>query len=527
MTKNMRTPAPPVAPKIPVTDTRHAIDADIRTYLEAENAFTVATMADTDKFQEVLFEEMKGRIKEDDSSVPAPDGPFSYYTRYITGGQHPLFCRCLIEGGDDKVLIDGNALAEPHAYFRIGGVAHSPDHRLVAYASDTKGSEYYAVRVLDIETGEEIGKPIPDTSGGALWANDGKTLFYSRLDENHRPRQIFRHALGSSPEEDVLVYEESDPGFFVGVGMTQSRKFIVIDIHDHQTSEVRLLDANSPEAEPQLVAKREVGHEYSVEHHGGDLIILTNCDGAEDFKIIKTPLSDLDRKSWQEIEPHRSGRLILNTFPYKNHLIRLEREDGLPRIVIRQFGDGSEHSISFDEDAYSLGVSAGYEYDTCQLRFTYSSMTTPTQIYDYDVTTRMRELRKTQEVPSGHDPSSYVTRRIMAPAHDGEEVPVSLLYAKDTALDGSAPLLLYGYGAYGISIPASFNTSCLSLVDRGFVYAIAHIRGGKDKGYDWYKQGRASAKTNTFKDFISAGEYLAREGFTSRGRIVAHGGSAG
>ena len=551
MTKNMRTPAPPVAPKIPVTDTRHEIervdkyawlraenwqevmrdpsvlDADIRTYLEAENAFTVATMADTDKFQEVLFEEMKGRIKEDDSSVPAPDGPFSYYTRYITGGQHPLFCRCLIEGGDDKVLIDGNALAEPHAYFRIGGVTHSPDHRLVAYASDTKGSEYYAVRVLDIETGEEIGKPIPDTSGGALWANDGKTLFYSRLDENHRPRQIFRHALGSSPEEDELVYEESDPGFFVGVGMTQSRKFIVIDVHDHQTSEVRLLDANSPEAEPQLVAKREVGHEYSVEHHGGDLIILTNCDGAEDFKIIKTPLSDLGRKSWQEIEPHRPGRLILNTFPFKNHLIRLEREDGLPRIVIRQFDDGSEHSIDFDEDAYSLGVSAGYEYDTCQLRFTYSSMTTPTQIYDYDVTTRERELRKTQEVPSGHDPSHYVTRRIMAPAHDGEEVPVSLLYAKDTALDGSAPLLLYGYGAYGISIPSSFNTSCLSLVDRGFVYAIAHIRGGKDKGYDWYKQGRASAKTNTFKDFISAGEYLAREGFTSRGKIVAHGGSAG
>jgi oligopeptidase B len=551
MTKNKRPPEPPVAPKLPHIDTRHGVervddyawlraenwqevmrdpsvlDADIRTNLDAENAYTKAVMTGTGKFQDVLFEEMKGRIKEDDSSVPAPDGPFAYYTRYVTGGQHPLFCRRLKQGDDDQVLIDGNTLAEPHAYFRIGGVWHSPNHSMVAYASDTNGSEYYAVQVLDIKTGEEIGEPIPDTNGNAVWANDGKTLFYSKLDENHRPRRIYRHTLGTLPEEDVLVYEESDPGFFVGVGMTQSRAFIVIDIHDHQTSEVRILDANAPESVPRLVSPREVGHEYSVEHHGEDLIILTNCDGAEDFKIVKAPLSGMGRESWEEIEPHRPGRLILDTFSYKNHLIRLEREDGLPRIVIRQFDDGSEHAIAFDEDAYSLGVSAGYEYDTCQLRFTYSSMTTPAQVYDYDVTTRERDLRKTQEVPSGHDPKDYVTRRIVAPAHDGEDVPVSLLYHKETPLNGTAPLLLYGYGAYGISIPASFNTSCLSLVDRGFVYAIAHIRGGKDKGYSWYRQGRGPDKTNTFRDFISAGEHLAREGFTSRGRIVAHGGSAG
>ena len=551
MTKNKRPPAPPVAPKLPHIDTRHGVervddyawlraenwqevmrdpsvlDADIRANLDAENAYTKAVMAGTGKFQDLLFEEMKGRIKEDDSSVPAPDGPFAYYTRHITGGQHPLFCRRLKQGDDDQVLIDGNVLAEPHAYFRIGGVSHSPDHAMVAYASDTNGSEYYAVRVLDIETGEEIGEPIPDTNGGAVWTSDGKTLFYSKLDENHRPRQIYRHTLGTSPEEDVLVYEESDPGFFVGVGMTQSRAFIVINIHDHQTSEVRILDVNTPESEPILVASREVGHEYSVEHHDEDLIILTNYDGAEDFKIVKTPLSGMGCESWEDIEPHRPGRLILDAFPYKNHLIRLEREDGLPRIVIRQFDDGSEHAIAFDEDAYSLGVSAGYDYDTCKLRFTYSSMTTPAQVYDYDVTTRERVLRKTQEVPSGHDAKDYVTRRILAPAHDGEEVPVSLLYHRDTVLDGTAPLLLYGYGAYGISIPASFNTSCLSLVDRGFVYAIAHVRGGKDKGYSWYRQGRGRDKTNTFRDFISAGEHLAREGFTSRGRIVAHGGSAG
>lgn len=551
MDKKTNLASPPVAEKRPVRDTRHGIErvddyawlradnwqeamrdpsvlaTDIRAYLEAENDYTAAMMANTEQLQETLFKEMKGRIKEDDSSVPTPDGAYDYFTRFITGGQHPLFCRRPRDGDGDQVLIDGNKLAEPHSYFRIGGVSHSPDHKLVAYASDTNGSEYYTVRVLDAESGEETGKPIPDTSGGAVWANDGKTLFYSRLDDNHRPRQIFRHTLGTSSEDDVLIYEDEDPGFFVGVGTTQSHKFLIIDSHDHQTSEIRILDADNPTVEPILVAPRETAHEYSVEHHGDDLIILTNCDGAEDFKIVRAPLDAPERENWTAIEPHRPGRLILDVVTYKNHLIRLEREDGLPRIVIRDLNDSSEHAIAFDEDAYSLGLSSGYEYDTTTLRFTYSSMTTPMQVFDYDVKTRKRVLRKTQEVPSGHDPDEYVTRRVMAPAHDGEEVPVSLLYRKDTALDGSAPLLLYGYGSYGISIPASFNTNCLSLVDRGFVYAIAHIRGGKDKGYRWYKGGRTSAKSNTFKDFISTGEYLAEEKFTSRGRIVGHGGSAG
>lgn len=544
-------PLPTAATKRPVRDTRHGIERvddyawlradnwqevmrdpsvlsdDIRQFLEAENDYTAAVLADTEALQEKLFAEMKGRIKEDDSSVPANDGPFSYFTRYVTGGQHPLFCRRPRDRGEDVVLIDGNALAEPHAYFRIGGVTHSPDHSLLAYASDINGSEYYTVRVLDIESGKEVGEPIPDTNGGAVWAKDGKTLFYSRLDDNHRPRQIYRHTLGTPPAEDVLVYEDPDPGFFVGVGITQSDAFIVIDSHDHQTSEIHVIDADDPHLEPVLIAARETGHEYSLEHQGDNFIILTNCGGAEDFKIVFAPVDKPGREHWQDIEPHREGRLILDVVTFKDHLIRLEREDGLPRIVIRDIDSGDEHAIAFDEEAYSLGLSAGYEFDTTNLRFTYSSMTTPSQVFDYDVTTRERTLRKTQEVPSGHDPDDYVTRRVMALAHDGETVPVSLLYRTDTQLDGSAPLLLYGYGSYGISIPASFNTNCLSLVDRGFVYAIAHIRGGKDKGYRWYKEGRTTAKINTFRDFISAGEYLAKEKFTSRGRIVGHGGSAG
>ncbi|HET9574231.1 MAG TPA: S9 family peptidase, partial [Methyloceanibacter sp.] len=305
------------------------------------------------------------------------------------------------------------------------------------------------------------------------------------------------------------------------------RRYLLLSVHDHETAEISLIDAVDPSAPPLLVAPRKAKHDYSVEHHDGRLIILTNSGGAEDYRIVEAPVETPGPEHWREIEPHRPGRLILDVVAYKDFLVRLEREDGLPRIVVRRFADGEEHEIAFDEEAYSLGLSAGYEYDTPTLRFTYSSMTTPAQVFDYDMEARSRTLRKTQEVPSGHDPSLYVTRRVMAPAKDGETVPVSLLYHKNTKLDGSAPLLLYGYGAYGMTIPAGFSTNALSLVDRGFVYAIAHVRGGKDKGYRWYKAGKREKKVNTFTDFIAAGEFLAEQRFTARGRVVAHGGSAG
>jgi oligopeptidase B len=298
-------------------------------------------------------------------------------------------------------------------------------------------------------------------------------------------------------------------------------------VHDHETSEVRLLDIKNPFAPPRLVSARESEHNYSVEHHGDRLIILTNSDSAEDYRIVEASVESPGREHWREIEPHRPGRLILQIVAFKNHLVRLERENGLPRVNIRSFADGAEHEIDFAEEAYALGISPGYEYDTNTLRFTYSSMTTPAQVFDYDMQTRERALRKTQEIPSGHDPTNYVTRRIVAPAEDGESVPISLLHRTDATLDSSTPLLLYGYGAYGISVPASFSANALSLVDRGFVYAIAHVRGGKEKGHHWYKEGKREKKVNTFADFIAAGNYLARAGFTSRGRIIAHGASAG
>ncbi len=505
------------------------LSADIRNYLEAENAYTEDKLGHTGKLQEALFEEMKGRIKEDDSTVPSPDGDFAYYVSYVTGGQHPRFCRQGRDGSDEQIMLDGDALAEGKAYFQFGGASHSPDHKLLAWSCDEAGSEYYTLRIRDLSTGENLSDEVKDVAGGGVWSQDVKAVYYAKLDENHRPSRVYRHVLGTSQKEDELLFEESDPGFFVGIGTTQSDRFVIVSAHDHQTSEVYLLDAEAPDAQLQLISERETEIEYNIEHQGERLIILTNADDAEYFKIAEAPVSAPGRENWSDLVPHKPGRLILSVTAFKSFLVRLEREDGLPRIVITETSTGDEHAISFDEEAYSLGLSAGYEYDTETVRFTYSSMTTPAQVYDYNMRTRERVLRKSQEVPSGHDPADYVTRRIMAPSHDGALVPVTILHHKDTTLDGSAPCHLYGYGAYGAAMPAGFSTTILSLVNRGFVHAIAHVRGGKERGYGWYKAGRLENKSNTFKDFIAAAEALcsSEHQYTSPGRIIARGGSAG
>lgn len=508
-------------------DGRAALSPDIEAYLDAENAYQDAIMAPTKELQDKLFAEMRGRIKEDDSSVPSPDGDYLYGLKYVTGGQHPKFTRSKRDGSGEEILLDGDKEAEGKAYFKFGGAGHSPDHKLLAWGYDDKGSEYFTVRIRDLTTGEDSATRIEDTGGGGVFSACSKYLFYVRLDANHRPSKLFRHEIGTDPAKDVLVYEETDPGFFMGVGKTQSGDTILIDIHDHETSEVWTIPADQPLAEPKLVAPRETGIEYSLEDNGDLFYILTNAGDAEDFKIVTAPKAAPSKDNWTDLVPHTPGRLILSHVVYKTFMTRLERDNGLPRIVIRRLADNIEHAIAFDEEAYSLGLSDGYEFDTRTIRFTYSSMTTPAQVYDYDVETRERVLRKEQEVPSGHDAALYVTRRLQAPAADGETVPVSLIYRKDTPLDGSAPCLLYGYGSYGISIPASFNTNALSLVDRGFVYAIAHIRGGKDKGFRWYKNGRREDKKNTFTDFIAAARHLVAEKFTAHDRIVAQGGSAG
>ncbi|HEX4552551.1 MAG TPA: S9 family peptidase [Xanthobacteraceae bacterium] len=508
------------------------LDPAIRSYLEAENAHTEAALAGTRELQGELFAEMKGRIKEDDSSVPAPDGAYAYFVRYREGGQHPLICRTSRDGGAEVVLVDGDAMAAGKAFFVLGGSAHSPDHRKLAWSYDEAGSELYTARVRDLATGVDLVDVVPEVSGAAVWTADSSAFYYVRLDAQHRPSRVFRHRLGTPAADDVLVHESSDPGVFVNIAELQSCQFAEISIHDHETAEARLLDLRSPDATPTLVAARENSVRYAVEHHpsfGGApvLFILTNADGAEDFKIAVAPLATPDRAHWRDFIPHRPGVYLLSFTVLADWLIRLEREDGLPRIVVRHLAGGDEHAISFPEEAYSLGMDSGYEFATQTLRFSYSSMTTPSEVWDYDLVARTRVLRKRQEIPSGHDPAAYVTRRLLAPARDGETVPVSLLYRKGLELDGTAPGLVYGYGAYGMAIPAGFNANRLSLVDRGFVYAIAHVRGGTDKGWRWYRTGKLADKRNTFTDFITATEYLTAQGVIAPGKAVAHGGSAG
>ena len=506
-----------------------ALPHEIRALLERENRHTAAVMASTAALQRRLVREMRDRMEEEDADVPVPDGPFSYYSRYREGGQHELVCRVPRSGngGPEEIMLDGDALAEGLDFFELGDAAPSGDHSLLAWSVDDRGSELHTIKVRDLAAGTDRPDLVPHTEGTAVWTADDTAFFYVRLDEDHRASSVWLHRLGTDAAEDRPIYDEADPTWFVGIAETRSGRFAVIAISGHDASEAWVIDRTAPLAPPLLIAERAPGLRYELDHRGGDFIILTNADGAVDFKIVTAPLAAPERANWRDLVAHEPGRLITDSAAFADHLVRLERRDGLPRIVIRPFAEGAEAAISFPEEAYALGLGEVAEQDTAVMRFTYSSMTTPTETYDYDMRTGERTLRKRQEVPSGHDPAEYVTRRIFATAADGAMVPVSILHRRDTPIDGSAPLLLYGYGAYGYSIPAAFGTKRLSLVDRGFVYAIAHVRGGTDKGWAWYTDGKLAHKANTFGDFIAAGRALARAGYTAEGAIVAHGGSAG
>ena len=506
--------------------------SDIREYLEAENAYTNASLESPhEELCKTLVAEMRGRIKEDDSSVPSIDGPYAYYSRYRTGEEYPVFARrdasaAYDETAEETILFDGAAEGKDKAYFDIGDISHSPDHKLLAYSIDEQGSEYGTIRVRDIATGEDKGVLIETSTGAVVWTKDASAFYWVNRNENGRTDKVYRHALDS--HEDTLIYEEADEGFFVGVSESQSGDIIFITANDHTTSEYHWIGADETDSTVlTCIAKRERGHEYSVVHHDDAFFIQTNLDHAVDFKIMRAELSGTNTSGWTEIVPHRPGALVLGLHSLKDHLVRLERVDGLPEIIIRNRGNGAEQSIDFDEDAYALGLSGGYQFDTTEMRFTYASPSTPSQVFDYDIATGTRELRKTQDVPSGHDPADYKVERIMATASDGADVPITLLRRADTKIDGSAPLLLYGYGSYGITIPASFSVTRLSLVDRGFIFAIAHIRGSTAKGYQWYLDGKLEKKTNTFTDYVSAGRHLIAKNYTSAGNIVGMGGSAG
>ena len=502
------------------------LDGDIRSYLEAENEYTEGMLAETAGLQHRLFEEMKGRIKEDDSSVPMPDGPWEYYRRFAVGGQYPIFCRTPRGSADEEVLFNGDTEAAGKDFYRIHTMEPSPDHRLLAYSVDQQGSEFYEIRVRDLASGRDLDDVIVDANGSIEWTNDSASLVYLKLDESNRPVRAHLHILGTDPGGDALLNEESNPGFYMGIGKTESGRYIEITSSDHETSEIRLLDAARPSDPLVLIAERDPGVLYSIAEQGDQLYITTNAGGAEDFMIMTTGVSAPEREHWSMLVPHRPGILILGSVAFHDHLVRLETEKGLPRLVVRVFSSGAERSIDMDEEAYHLGFSPLREYESI-LRFTYSSPTTPLRIYDHSLASGEQLLRKEQEVPSGHDPEDYVTERVFATSHDGEQIPVTLLYRKGVDLDGRAPCLLYGYGSYGYSMPASFSTNRLSLVDRGFVYAIAHVRGGKEGGYRWYSEGKREQKQNTFLDFVAAAEELIESRYTSKGNIVIFGGSAG
>ena len=507
------------------------LKSDIRAYLEAENAYTKTRLEDpTEALREELFKEMRGRIKEDDSSVPAVDGPYAYYTFHRTGGEYGVLARKPAAAAFDpeaeaEILFDGDKEGEGLAYFDTGEVAHSPDHKLLAAAVDNKGSEFYTITIRNIETGEMLSDTIENTTGDFVWGKNSDVIFWVFRDDNGRPSAVYQRILGSG--EDVLIYEESDPGFFVDVSDSPSGDYIFILAGGHTSSEYHYFAADAKNPELKTIAPRVPDVQYFVVDFDDQFYILTNEDDAIDFKVVKAPINDPGKENWVDVVPHEPGTLILELMAFKDHLVRMERSNGLPRIIVRERTTGQEHEIAFDEAAYDLGASSGYEYDTSVLRFDYASPTTPDQVFDYDMTDRTRTLRKTREVPSGHNLDDYVTERLMAPAHDGEMIPITVLRRKDTPIDGSAPLLLYGYGSYGITIPADFRTSRLSLVDRGFVYAIAHIRGSRAKGYQWYLDGKLEKKENTFKDYISAGRYLTEQGYSSPGKVVGQGGSAG
>jgi oligopeptidase B len=499
---------------------------DIRALLKAENVYADALLAPTASLQKELRREMRARLKEDESDPPQVDGPWAYYSRFRPGGQRRIFCRKPREGGAETVLIDGDARAEGRAFFHLAGARHSPDHAKFAWSSDDLGSEILTIAVRDLELERDLPDRIGGATGDVVWTRDSKAFLYVEQDENHRPRRVMLHRLGTAQSDDVEVFGEDDPMWFIGIEPTRLGETAIISVHGHDASEALVVDLDHPTARPRLIAPRRPGFRYEVMDHGDRFFIRTNA-GAPDFKIVVAPREAPQEANWRDFVAERDGRFIADATLFKDQLLLLTREMSRPHLAVIDLQSGEAHEIGFDEETYFLRFETVYEFDASLVRFSYSSLKTPQETYDYDVAKRRRTLVKRQTMPRGFDPHVYVTRLVFAPAEDGESVPVSLIHRRGLKLDGSAPLLLTGYGAYGYAVEASFSTNRFSLIDRGFVVAIAHVRGGTDKGWRWYEEGKLGKKPNTFGDFLGAARFLIAEGYTGPGRIVAQGGSAG
>jgi oligopeptidase B len=553
-------PRPPLAPAHPATlrhdgDTRvdpwfwlrERGNPEVLAYLEAENAYTEAALAHTARLRDVVYGEIVGRVRETDASAPVRRGAFEYFVRTIEGQQYDVHCRRPATSGDppdpdarpgtadgEEIVLDENELAGGHDYLAVGDLALDPDQVLAAYTVDTTGGERYDLRFRELATGRDLPDSVPDVYYGLAWANDGRTLLYTRPDEAMRPWQVWRHELGTPPAADALVFQEDDDRFFVSVSRARTGRLLVITSASKVTSEVWLVDADEPMAPARVVEPREQGHEYHVEPHDGpagrQLFVLTNRDGAENFSLAVAPAMSPGRANWTVVVEHRPDVRLDDVDAFAGHLVLSERADGLERLRVVRLDDrgalDDDHLVAIDEAVYSVWAGANPDYETETLRYGYTSLVTPMSAYDYDVRTRTARLVKRQPV-EGYDPERYATERLWATAPDATRVPISLVYRRDLRRADGNPLLLYGYGSYEASIDPTFSSARVSLLDRGLVFAIAHVRGGGELGRQWYEDGKLHAKTNTFADFVACAEYLVADRWSTPDQLAARGGSAG
>ncbi|MBL7958812.1 S9 family peptidase [bacterium] len=499
---------------------------DVIAYLKEENKYTAKTMAHTEILQEKLYQEMVARIKETDDSVPQKWGDYFYYHRTEKDKQYEIYCRKKGSlNAPEEILLDANELGEGKNYFSLGVFQVSPDHQLLAYSIDTNGSEKYTLHIKDLSSGKNLHEEIPNTYYGMEWANDNRNFFYNTIDAASRPYRVFRHELGSDHTGDELIYEENDERYFLEIAKSRSEKYIFMNIGSKVSTEVRYLDAERPSGGFKLFHPREEKLEYFVEHQDANFYILTN-DHAVNFMLMTTPVHATNKIHWQEFLAHREDVLIEDVDAFKNYLVIYERAKGLKRLRVRDIQMNAEHYVELPEPVYTLSPNGNPEYDTSILRFTYSSLITPPSTIDYDMNTRVQELKKQEEV-IGYDAAKYTCERLYAEATDGAQIPMSMVYKRGMVKDGNSPLLLYGYGSYGITVEPGFSSSRVSLLDRGFIFAIAHIRGGQELGRPWYENGKLLKKKNTFTDFIACAEYLAKEKYTSQDKMAIMGASAG
>ena len=502
------------------------LNDEVANYLTEENAFVKEQLKEKKQLETEIFQELKGRIKDKDSSVPLKDGAYYYFSEYEEGSEYPSFKRT---NSTDVVetIFNAQKKSEGEKFFNLASVCHSHDHRFIAYNIDKNGSENYFLSVENLENKKILTKEIPQTTGEIIWDTDNKSIYYIGLDDNHRPNKIFKHLVGQDYPNDELIFEEKDPAFFCSVSISQSKHYLLIRTGDHQTSEYYIKNLQQKNSSLQLFSPRIEKEEYEIDHSQGYFYILTNTDSCKNFKIMRCLETSYSRNNWSDFIAYQNDNLILDFIILKSWIVYLQRHEGLNQIIIHNVNTEQSHSIKFEEEAYDLSLFGQYEFDTDWIRFSFSSPITPKSIFDYNCSTKEKSLKKIQEIPSGFNSDLYSCKRFLCPGHDGAQIPLTVFHKKDLLLDGTNPLLLYGYGSYGITIPDSFSTNRFSLLDRGFIYAIAHVRGGREKGQEWYDDGKLLKKKNTFLDFISCAEFLCEKKYTAPKKIIAQGGSAG